>query len=428
MKAEIIAIGSELVSGQSLDTNSRWLSQKLGDLGIPVHFHTSLGDDLAENVAIFEIAASRADLILTSGGLGPTQDDLTREALASLAGVRLVEDPGSLEAIRAMFARRSRVMSERNRVQALFPEGSEPLPNAIGTAPGIAMKVGQARFACLPGVPNEMKRMFDDQVVPWLRREGLATRKIVHRKINLFGKGESEIEAEALDLTARGRVPEVGITASEATIAFRIAAEAETEAEAHLLIEPTVALIRERFADLIVGEGAEDVVDAMVKELARTGRTISTAESCTGGLVAYTIATVPDVSKHFPGGLVAYSNEAKANLLDVPEGMLKAHGAVSPEVAGELARRVRERFRTDLGLAVVGYAEINPEIPPHVVGLVYLGLSTVDEVRTRKLELGPEQPREVIQRRAAKQAINWARLILKRYDDQPEVEENGQGG
>lgn len=420
MKAEIIAIGSELVSGQSLDTNSRWLSQALGDLGIPVHFHTSLGDDLAENVAVFRAAVDRADLILTSGGLGPTQDDLTREALASVAGVSLVEDAASLAAIEALFARRNRPMIERNKVQALLPEGAEPLPNAIGTAPGIAMTVGRSRFACLPGVPVEMKRMFDEQVVPWLRRSGLATRAIVHRKINLFGKGESEIEAEALDLTARGRVPAVGITASDATIAFRISAEADTEAEARRLIEPTAEIIYRRFADLVVGEGADDVVDATLRELARTGRTIATAESCTGGLLAHLLSSVPGAGRHFPGGIVADSDQARSNLLDVPEATIRAHGAVSPEVAGDLARRVRERFRVDLGLAVVGIAGPGPDTPAHLVGLVYLGLATADEVRTKKLELGPEQPRDVILRRAAKQALNWARVTLRNLADQPE--------
>jgi nicotinamide-nucleotide amidase len=419
MKAEILAIGSELVSGQSLDTNSQWLSLSLGSLGIPVHFHTSMGDDLEENIDVFRVATGRADLVVTCGGLGPTQDDLTRQALAEVAGVSMVEDPGSLEAIRAMFARRNRDMPERNRVQALLPRGADPLPNSIGTAPGIAMRVGRSMVVCLPGVPIEMKRMFDEQVVPWLFRSGVATRRIVHRKINLFGKGESEIEAKALDLTARGRLPEVGITASDGTISFRIAAGAETDEEAARLIEPTADLIYERFPDLIVGEGHEDVVDALVRELARTNRTIATAESCTGGLIAHLITSVPGVSKSFPGGLVTYSPEAKVNLLDVPESLIKTHGAVSPEVAGEMASRVRARFRADLGLAVTGIAGPDSDTPEHAVGLVYLGLSCGEETRTRKLELGPEQPREVIQRRAAKQAMNWARLTLRRLDDRP---------
>ena len=386
-------------------------------MGFAVHFHTSIGDDLAENIAAFRVAIERADLIITSGGLGPTQDDLTREALAAVAGVGLVEDVASLEAIRALFARRNRVMSDRNRVQALFPEGAEPLPNPIGSAPGIAMKIGRASIACLPGVPNEMKRMFDEQVVPRLVGWGLVTRRIVHRKINLFGKGESDVEAEALDLTARGRVPEVGITASEATIAFRIVAEGETEEEALKLIEPTAALIYERFGDLIVGEGTEDVVDALARELARTGCTIATAESCTGGLVAQMITSVPGVSPHYPGGVVTYSAETKAGLLGLPFLLMEEHGAVSAEVAADMAARVRERFGADLGLAVTGVAGPDTDDPRHPVGLVYLGLATSDKVLSRKLELGPEQPRDVIRRRAAKQAINWARLVLKHQGD-----------
>src|SRR3954447_6178675 len=209
MNAEIVAVGSELVSGTRLDTNSQWLSRGLAALGVPVRFHTALGDDLDDNIAAFRIAAGRADLVVVSGGLGPTQDDLPRAALAGAAGVSLVEDAGSLRAIEAMFSRRQRPMPERNRVQALLPEGAEPLPNRVGTAPGIWMRLGRAFVACLPGVPSELHIMFDEQVVPPLRPLVPAGRAIVWHAINLFGRGESDIEAEALDLTARGRVPEV---------------------------------------------------------------------------------------------------------------------------------------------------------------------------------------------------------------------------
>lgn len=413
MKAEIIAIGSELVSGQSLDTNSQWLSRELSTLGIPVHFHTTLGDDLDENVAAFRIAIARADLILVSGGLGPTQDDLTREALALVADVPLVEKAEALEAITAMFARRSRPMAERNRVQALFPLGAEMVPNRVGTAPGIWMKVANAVVTCLPGVPSELRTMYEEQVRPRLSQFATSGRIILHHKINLFGKGESDVEAAALDLTARGRIPEVGITAHDATISFRISAEGATEDEARLAMEPTLTLIRERFIELIVGEGTGDVTEALLAQLVRTGSTLATAESCTGGLVAQMITAQPGVSAYFPGGVVSYANQAKQELLGVPASLLATHGAVSAEVAEAMAVGVRERFHATFGLSVTGIAGPTGGTPEKPVGLVFFGLATPDgKVQTRRLEIGPEQPREIIQRRSAKHVLNWARLAL----------------
>src|SRR5208337_2235031 len=184
-RAEIIASGSELVSGQGLDTNSQWLSRELEAVGIAVAFHTTIGDQLDDHVSAFKIAAGRADLVIMTGGLGPTQDDLTREAMAATAGVGLFLDPGSLAAIEAFFSRRSRPMAERNKVQAMFPEGAEPLPNPVGTAPGICMVVGRSIFFCLPGIPSEMRVMFHEQVVPRLRARNLIQRVILYRKINL---------------------------------------------------------------------------------------------------------------------------------------------------------------------------------------------------------------------------------------------------
>ncbi len=412
MIAEIISIGSELVSGQGLDTNSQWLSRALGGVGIAVHFHTTLGDDLDENVAAFRVAIARAGLVLMTGGLGPTQDDLTRDALALVAGVPLVEDPESLDAVAALFARRNRVMPERNRVQALVPLGAEALPNRVGTAPGLWMTLGRAVVGCMPGVPSEMHIMFAEQVIPRLRGLGAITRVIVHHKINLFGKGESDIEADALDLTARGRTPEVGITAHDATISFRIAAEGNDEVEARRALEPTLALIRERFGDLVIGEGTEDVAEALLAELARSRLTIATAESCTGGLVARMITALAGVSPLFPGGVVTYSNAAKVDLLGVSPDLLARHGAVSAEVAEAMAVGVRGRLRADLGLSVTGIAGPTGATPDKPVGLVYLGLADADGALSRRLDLGPEQPRDIIQRRASKHALNWARLSL----------------
>lgn len=412
MRAEIISIGSELVSGQSLDTNSQWLSRELSDLGIPVGLHTTVGDNLADHVAVFRAAAERALLVIVTGGLGPTQDDLTREALAQCAGVNLVEHPLSMAAIAAMFARRNRPMPERNRTQAYFPAGAVPLANPVGTAPGVWMKIGRASFACLPGVPSEMKLMFREQVMPRLRQDGFIDRVIVHRKINLFGKGEADIESLALDLTARGREPEVGITAHDATISFRISASAATEAEANKLIEPTARLIYERFGTLVLGEGSTDLPEALFAELVRTGATVATAESCTGGLIAHMITVLPGVSPFYPGGVVSYANEAKTELLGVPKRLLDQHGAVSPEVAAAMAEGARKRFSADIGISTTGVAGPTGGTPEKPVGLVYLGLATAEATQSRRIDIGSDQPRAIIQHRASKAAINWVRLAL----------------
>ena len=413
MDAEVIAVGSELVDGQKLDTNSPWISRRLAELGVAVTYHTAVGDDLGRNVEAFRVAAGRVDLVVVGGGLGPTQDDLTREALAAAAGVPLVEDPAMLADLIAFFGRRGRPMPARNRLQAARPETAESLANRVGTAPGLWMRLGHAHVACLPGVPGEMKTMFDEQVVPRLRALGAGRRVIVHRVVNLFGRGESDVEAEALDLTARGRRPEVGITASDATISFRVSCDGATEAEALAEIEPTLATIRGRFAEWIVGEGAGDVAEALVAELVRAGATIATAESCTGGLIASRITDVPGVSPHFPGGVVSYANEAKADLLGVPADLIARVGAVSPEVAEAMAVGVRDRFRATIGLAVTGVAGPSGGSPEKPVGLVYLGLATEDRVEHRRLLLGPEQPRDVIRSRASKHAMNWARQALR---------------
>jgi nicotinamide-nucleotide amidase len=323
-----------------------------------------------------------------------------------------VEHPESLAAITAMVARRNRVMKERNRLQALFPQGADPLPNRVGTAPGIWMRIDRARIACLPGVPSEMRVMFREQVVSRLRQDGLAEGVIVERKINLFGKGEADIEAQAFDLTVRGRVPEVGITANDGTISFRITASGADEAQARLAIEPTARMIHERYGSLVLGEGSVDVPESLLAQLIRTDTTLATAESCTGGLIAYMITALAGVSPFYLGGVVSYANEAKIELLGVPPALLDAHGAVSPEVAAAMAEGVRERLGSNLGLAATGVAGPTGGTAEKPVGLVYLGLATSKGVQTRRLDIGPDQPRDIIQQRSSKAALNWARLTL----------------
>jgi nicotinamide-nucleotide amidase len=286
------------------------------------------------------------------------------------------------------------------------------LANPIGTAPGLWRSIGRATIAAMPGVPSEMKRMFDDEVVPRLRALGHDGRFIVHRKINLFGKGESDIEAQAMDLTARGRLPEVGITASDATISFRITGVGATEAEALQATQPTAELIHERFGSLVLGEGSDDVPEALAAQLARTNSSLATAESCTGGLIAHLVTAIPGISSYYLGGAVTYSNESKTKILGVPADLIAAHGAVSPEVAAAMADGVRTKLGATIGLGTTGIAGPGGGTPEKPVGLVYLGLSTAAGTQTRRLDMGAERPRDFIQLFSAKAALNWARLIL----------------
>lgn len=434
MKAEIIAAGTELISGQRVDTNTAWIATALGELGIPCAYHTTVGDDMVEYVTALALASQRADLIIMTGGLGPTQDDITRDAVAAVAGRKLVLDEPSLIAISTLFASRRgistdpcRVVAElekawpdlvaRNRIQATLPETAEPLPNRVGTAPGIWMRLGRAVIACLPGVPSEMKIMYREQVVPRLSAMGLAQQVTRIRKINMFGRGESEIEADALDLTSRGRVPEVGITAHQATISFRIFSRGSTPEIADEIARPTVETIYERFADLIIGEGDDDLEEAVFAALAERKLTFACAESCTGGTIAHKLTQVPGISDWFRGGVVSYSNEAKQDLLGVPEDMLARHGAVSSEVAAAMAEGARSRLGADLAVSTTGIAGPGGGTPEKPVGLVWLGLATPEGVKTKVLKLGEEQPRIVIQERAAKHALNWARRWLKGFEN-----------
>ncbi len=411
MKAEIVSIGTELTTGRNLDTNSQWLSRQLAGLGVAVHFHTTLAAGLDENIAAFHIARPPASLRIITGGLGPTQDDLTREALAALAGAELILREEFVSQIRQMFVSRGREMPERNRVQAYFPQGSEPIPNPRGTAPGIWFDLGDALFIALPGVPREMYAMFEETVLPRLRhRLGHVGQVLVERKINTFGMGESAVEAKLLDLTRRGHVPEVGITASEGQISLRIFGRGASPEEVQAQIAPIEATIRERLGDWVFGVDDEDLHDVVARLLLEQRRTLAVAESLTGGLITALLTRVPGISASLQGGVVAYANEAKTRLLGVPETLLAEHGAVSAPVAEAMAQGVRDRFGADLAVSTTGIAGPGGGSAEKPVGLVFIGLASAEGVRSWRVDWFGS--RQEIQNRSARSALNAVRLKL----------------
>lgn len=418
MHAEIVSIGSELTTGAKLDTNCQWLSLELSAVGIPVHFHVTVADDLAANVDVLRAAVGRSDIVLVTGGLGPTLDDLTREALAALTGVRLILHEPSLQIIKGMFSRRNREMPERNVVQAMFPEGSEPIPNPRGTAPGVYLEVARAgrapcRIAAMPGVPSEMKAMFRESVLPRIAGAESHARVIRLARVNCFGVGESAAEQMLGDLTARGRDPEVGITVHEATITLRIVAEAASVAECQAKIAGTKAAIYERIGEYIFGEEDDELEDAVVELLKQRGQTLATAESGTGGLIAHRLTDVSDADVCYRGGFVTPQHGrggGSMGTLFLPNGNGRA--PVSAEVAAEMAQDCRREFVADFGLSVTALSHREDSESAASPPLAFIALAAHDHVETRELNLAGDPA--IIKSRTAKSALNLLRLVLIR--------------
>jgi nicotinamide-nucleotide amidase len=409
MPAKILSVGDELTSGQTTDTNSAYISRQLGGKGIGVSEHRTVPDDeRAIREAILDMVAA-CDLLVITGGLGPTDDDLTRHALAGAMGVELRTDDESLRRIADRFAGRGWLMAENNKRQALVPDGAEAIANERGTAPGIAAKLGRCDLYVLPGPPGEMRWMLDEQV---LRRLPEGRAAIVHLAVHTFGMGESSVAALIADLMARGLNPSVGTTASAGMVTVRVTSRGANAAEAHDQAGAVLAELRTRLGQAIVGTDDTTMPVALGQLLKASGRTLATAESCTGGLLAKLMTDVPGSSAYFLGAVVAYANRAKRALLSVPSEVLETHGAVSEPVASAMAEGARAALGSDYALSTTGVAGPAGGTDDKPVGTVCIALACPDGTEARTVRLTGD--RQAVRLRAALAAMDMLRLKLLR--------------
>ena len=425
MNAIILSIGDELVLGQTVDTNSAWLAAKLAELGIACLQHQTVADDAEATTRAVTQAAKLTDVVLITGGLGPTGDDLTRQALASAMGVELVEDAQRVAELEAFFARRGRPMPQVNRVQALHPAGTVTISNTNGTAPGIKGDLDGATLYVMPGVPSEMRAMYEAAIEPELAELAAAAagggRVILSTKINTFGWGESHV-AEALgELMARDRNPKVGTTVANGYVSVRVRSEAADRGQASDALDDTIRQINERLGAIVFGTDDESLEAAVVSLLERRGRRLVTVESCTGGLLAEMVTNVPGCSAVYPGGWVVYSNVLKMQQLDVPRQVIDEQGAVSEKTVRLLAEHALRKADADVSLSVSGVAGPGGGTEDKPVGTVWIGMgmrseSSTDRIDTSAICLRLNGDREAIRDRSAKSALQLLRFHLM---DQP---------
>ena len=408
MRAILISTGDELTCGRTIDTNSAWLAEKLLAMGIPTVSHHTVGDDAAEIASVIRAAAGRSEIVLVTGGLGPTPDDLTRQGLADVLGAELVLDEKCLAKIEVFFRRRGRRMVWANRKQAMIPKGASPIDNEIGTAPGIMARAGESLVICMPGPPAEMHAMFESSVIAILPPSQLA---VAVKVVRIFGLGESDLSEAIGDLLAdrEGDVI-VGTTASGGMISLTITATADSETAAVALAARTSDELTARLGPVVIGTGPETLGSVVANLLLSRKQTLSLAESCTGGLLGEMITSLSGASGYFLGSAVCYANTAKRDILGVPREMLDDCGAVSEPVAREMARGARDRFDSDWALSLTGIAGPAGGSPDKPVGLVFIGLAGPNTNRVFRHVFASS--REQIRQRAAVTALNHLRVAL----------------
>jgi nicotinamide-nucleotide amidase len=407
MRAEVIGVGTEILLGQICNDNAQWISQRLAEIGVDVLYHQAVGDNLDRMVAAFRLAASRADAVILTGGLGPTQDDVTREGLAEAFGLRLVRRPEIEAWLRDRFARLGRDMPESNLRQADVPENARFIVPERGTAPGLIVMIGEKRVYAVPGVPSEMREMMLGTILPELAELG-GGGALVSRIVRVAGMSESRI-AEVLDDLFRGSInPTIAYLAGGGEVKVRITAKASTRAEAEALADPIAQEVATRLGDhayTTVDEDLEQVVGRLLKARAKT---VATAESLTGGGLAVRLSLAPGASMYFKGSAVCYTAEAKRRVLGVSEETLNGPGAVSEECAREMARGARRIFEADVAVSLTGVA--GPE--PHdykPVGTVCVGLAAEGTDESRCFRAPGD--RDMVRRWAEQAGLD----LLRRY-------------
>lgn len=411
--AELIAVGTELLLGNIANTDAQMISQGLSQLGINVYYHTVVGDNPQRVRQAVDIARGRADILITTGGLGPTCDDLTKVAVAQAFGKELVYHEPSAQRIRERFAQRGTPVTENNFQQAMVPEGCTVLDNDWGTAPGVAFQADGTHVLMLPGPPRECAMMFRHRALPYLQK--LSDGVIASRTVKTFGIGESAAEALLRDLMNALHNPTLAPYAKPTGTELRITAHAPTREEALRLIAPVEERVKAILGDKVIGvdvDSLEEVCFALLKD---RGLTVGTAESCTGGLMAKLLTDLPGSSAVFRGGVVSYTNGVKAGLLGVPQDLLDRYGAVSPQVAEAMARGAKAALGCDIALSTTGVAGPDADDRGNPIGLVYLGLAWGDQCQVTEFRAGPVE-RERVRRQAAQTALDLLRRHLTGLD------------
>ena len=409
-RAAIISVGNELLNGNTVDTNSNWLAGRLLSISIPVVYSCAVIDDIEEIKNAIEYTSGKADIILITGGLGPTDDDITRDGIAKFLDVKLEYHPDIFEKIKKFFAVRNYPMPEKNKIQAYLPAGASEIENNLGTAPGIFYKSGKKIIAAMPGVPSEMKQMFDEAVLPKLK-EISGGEFLIVRKVRCIGAGESTIAEMLGDSMNRGRNPLINCTVDCGIITLHIVAKAKDKKTAETMAKKDIEKLCGLLGSLVYGLDEQSLAEVVGKKLLEQKKTLALAESCTGGLIAKMITDVAGSSGYFTYGWVTYSNEAKISELGVEKSLIEQFGVVSSEVAQAMAAGARKKANSDYAIAVTGIAGPQGGSEEKPVGLVYIAIASAEGIDTEQFLFGPRN-RDFIRLRTCQNALNLLRLKL----------------